>query len=133
MAKTMNTGSPKSNQQGQGLSSPVMDVDDALQRLGHDEDLFAEIVQIYLEDAPAMLQSIHDAVSQADARSLQRSAHSLKGLSATLSAEPVAAAAYRLEQMGATGNFTDAATAVAQIDERVDELNAAVREYLKRH
>lgn len=133
MAKTMNPGGPKNEQsQIQGLKPPVMDVEDALQRLGHDEDLFAEIAQIYLEDAPAMLQSIHDAASQVDARALRRAAHSLKGLSATLSAHAVAAASYRLEQMGATGNFTDVSPAVAQVDERVDELNAAVREYLKR-
>lgn len=135
MAKTMKPSSPKSNDknQGQGLNSPVMDVDDALQRLGQDEELLAEIAQIYLEDAPAMVQSIHDAASQADARALQRAAHSLKGLTATLSAQPVASASYHLEQMGATGNFTDAASAVAQLDERVDELNAAVHSFLERH
>lgn len=131
MAKTMNSGASKWNEHGQGGNSAPMDVEDALQRLGHDEDLFAEIAQIYLEDAPAMVQSIHDAVAQADAHALQRAAHSLKGLSATLSAQPVATASYRLEQMGATGNFTDAAKAVEQVDERVDELNAALRGYLQ--
>jgi two-component system, sensor histidine kinase and response regulator len=135
MAKTMNQGGPTSKDQRQrsGGSSHAMDAKDALQRLGQDEELLTEIIQIYLEDSPAMLQAIHDAVTQADARSLQRAAHSLKGLSATLSAQPVATAAYRLEQMGATGNLSEAAAAVAQIEERVEELNAAVREFLKRH
>jgi HPt (histidine-containing phosphotransfer) domain-containing protein len=78
-----------------------------------------------------MLQLIHEAVAQADGRSLQRAAHSLKGLSAALSAQPVAAASYRLEQMGAAGNFTDAAKAAAEVDDRVEELNAAVHDYLQ--
>jgi HPt (histidine-containing phosphotransfer) domain-containing protein len=131
LAHAMKSGIPHSNATGSRKSSPVMDVGDALQRLDHDEELFAEIAQIFLEDSPGMLQLIHEAVAQADGRSLQRAAHSLKGLSAALSAQPVAAASYRLEQMGATGNFTDAAKAAAEVDDRVEELNVAVHDYLQ--
>lgn len=113
-------------------TTAVMDVEDALQRLDHDHELFREIVQIYVEDSPSMLQSIHDAVAHADAGMLQRAAHSLKGLTATLSAQQVVSAAYRLEQMGATGNLTDAAAAVATVDQQVSELNQVVRNYLQK-
>jgi HPt (histidine-containing phosphotransfer) domain-containing protein len=109
-----------------------MDVEDALQRLDHDEDLFREIVQIYVEDAPALLRTIHDAVDHADASGLQRAAHSLKGMTATLSAQQAVAAAYHLEQMGASGNLNEASTAVEAIDQRIGELDGAVRSYLKR-
>jgi HPt (histidine-containing phosphotransfer) domain-containing protein len=102
-----------------------------LQRLDHDQELFREIVQIYVEDSSGMLRAIHDAVERADAGMLQRAAHSLKGLSATLSAQQVVSAAYRLEQMGATGNLTDAAAAVAAIDQQMNDLNQVVRSYLQ--
>ena len=108
-----------------------MNVDEALQRLGDDVDLLRDIVQIYLEDAPAMVEKIHTAVSQADSNTLQRAAHSLKGLAATLSASEVVGVAARLEHMAAIRNLSEASKVVAEIDERVDELNQAVREFLR--
>jgi HPt (histidine-containing phosphotransfer) domain-containing protein len=110
-----------------------MDVEDALQRLGHDEELFRDIVLIYTEDSPGMMKTIHEAVDNAGAPALQRAAHSLKGLTATLSAREAASAAYRLEQMGATGNLHEAAGALAELDRRVAELDQAVAEYLQHH
>ena len=45
----------------------IMDVEDALQRLGHDEELFRDIVMIYTEDSPGMMKTIHEAVDSAGA------------------------------------------------------------------
>src|SRR5688500_15995122 len=89
----------------------TLDVKDALQRLGNDEELLRDIIQIYLEDSPAMLERIHAAVAAADANELQRAAHILKGLAATLSAAEVVGVAQRLEHIGASRNLTDAASA----------------------
>jgi HPt (histidine-containing phosphotransfer) domain-containing protein len=110
----------------------VMDVRDALQRLGDDVELFRDIVQIYLEDSPEIVAKIHRAADQSDFNSLQRAAHSLKGLAATLSAADVVGAAARLEHSGAVHDLTDAARMVAEVDERVQELNMAVRNFLQR-
>jgi HPt (histidine-containing phosphotransfer) domain-containing protein len=111
--------------------SAVMDVDQALQRLGNDEDLLRDIIQIYLEDAPGMVKRIHAAVEENDANTLQRAAHSLKGLASTLSAHEVVDVAYRLEHIAATRNLADAAKTAAEVDQRVDELSRAVKEYLR--
>ena len=85
-----------------------MDIQDALSRLGGDEELLAAIVQIYLEDSPALMERIHNAVVAADAKALQVAAHNLRGLAVTLSAADVAAAANRLEHMGASRNMNEA-------------------------
>lgn len=110
----------------------TLDVKDALQRLGNDEDLLRDIVQIYLEDSPAMVEKIHAAVTGADANGLQRAAHSLKGLAATLSAAEVVGVASQLEHMAASRNLADAASAAAAVDQRIAELNEALREFLRR-
>jgi two-component system, sensor histidine kinase and response regulator len=114
------------------LSKDVMNVEDALRRLGDDEELLRDIVQIYLEDAPPMVERIHDAVARGDTHALQRAAHSLKGLAATLSASEVVGAAGRLEHMGASRNLSEAAKAVAEVDQHVRDLNAAVQQLLRR-
>jgi two-component system, sensor histidine kinase and response regulator len=109
----------------------VMDVEEALERLGNDEDLLREIVKIYLEDVPGIVDKIHTSVSGGDSFSLQRAAHSLKGLAATLSAHEVVGIAMRLEHMGATKNLNEAAKSVTEVDQRVSELTQAVKKLLR--
>jgi HPt (histidine-containing phosphotransfer) domain-containing protein len=108
----------------------VLDVADALDRLGNDEELLREIIQIYAEDSPHMLEQIHAAAANGDARALQRAAHSLKGLAATLSAQDVVGSAARLEHMGAVCNLADASTVVGEGDQRATRLDDAVQEFL---
>jgi two-component system, sensor histidine kinase and response regulator len=114
------------------VSKDVMNVDDALRRLGDDKELLRDIVQIYLEDAPGIVEKIHNALDQADSNALQRAAHSLKGLAATLSASEVVGAAARVEYLAATRNLSEAPKAVAEVDQHVSDLNAAVQQLLRR-
>ena len=113
-------------------SKDVMNVEDALRRLGDDEELLRDIIQIYLEDAPVMVEKIHNAVEQSDTNALQRAAHSLKGLAATLSASEVVGAAARLEHIAVSKNLSDAPKAVAEVEQHVSDLNAAVQQLLRR-
>ena len=110
----------------------TLDIDDALQRLGNDEELLRDIAQIYLEDCPALLERIHRAVAAANAGELQRAAQALKGLAATLSAAEVVGTTQRLEHLAAAGNVKDAGRAADEVDARVAELNEAVQAFLRR-
>jgi HPt (histidine-containing phosphotransfer) domain-containing protein len=112
--------------------SSVMDVADALERLGDDHELLREIVQIYVEDAPAIVDRIHAAVKAEDAPAVQHSSHSLKGLASSLSAHEVVGAAARLEHLGASHNLDEVQHALEEVDQRVEELNTAIQEFLKR-
>lgn len=108
----------------------ALDVSDALSRLGDDRELLAAIIEIYLEDSPALLDKVRRAVMGNDPAALQRAGHSLRGLAVTLSAGDVAAVASRLEHMGSCRTLAEASQAVAELEARLQELNAAVRPYL---
>jgi len=112
--------------------SSVMDFGDALERLGNDHELLREIVQIYVEDAPAILERIQAAVNAADAAVLQHAAHSLKGLASSLSAYEVVGAAARLEHVGASRNLAEAPQTLDEVNQRVEELNNAIQAFLRR-
>lgn len=116
-----------------GRDSPPapMDVREALSRLEDDHNLLSDIIEIYLEDSPPLLDKIRRAVMGNDSRALQRAAHSLKGLAVTLSAGDVAAAASRLEHMGSSNCLSDAAAAVAELESYLNDLNSAAQRYVK--
>lgn len=116
---------------GSDPSSIPMDVRDALSRLGNDHELLSDIIGIFLEDSPALLEKIRRAVMGNDPTALQRAAHSLKGLAATLSAEDVAAASRRLELMGVSNCLSDAVAAVSQLETLLSELVAAAQGYIQ--
>jgi CheY-like chemotaxis protein len=88
-------------------------VDDSalLERLGGDEQLFTEVIQSFLDDCPARLAAIRDAVERRDASSVRLAAHALKGAAGNLSATGLFDAAKNLEELGAegdTGSFESA-------------------------
>src|SRR6185436_17852187 len=60
-------------------------------------DLIVEVIDLYLEQAPRQLIAMAAQLSQGDAVSLRRTAHSLKGSSATLGAMHTAAVCEAIE------------------------------------
>ncbi len=120
------------DENGITLLSSVMDISSALKRLGNDRDLFHEIVQIYLEDAPGLLDSARRALTAEDASGLRRAAHSLKGLTATLGAENAVSAALHVEQLAAAGDLSSSGEPLEQLTCRLAELNETLLTYRER-
>ncbi|NIA15412.1 MAG: response regulator [Nitrospiraceae bacterium] len=67
---------------------------------GGDPDIEREIIEAYLKDAQACLADLGTAARRGDAEQLERLAHTLKGSSASIGAEPVRALAESLEKAG---------------------------------
>ncbi len=112
-----------------GLLTPVADADSMLRRLGGDWELFDQIVQISLEDAPMLVHSAREALAGGDGKELRRAAHSLKSLMATLGATPAANAAMLLERCAAGGHLASASELIHECGERVAEVCRALQAY----
>ena len=63
-------------------------------------DFVAELVDTFLQEAPAMLADLRDAAAAGDATRFRRAAHSLKSNSNTFGALPLGALARELELNG---------------------------------
>jgi HPt (histidine-containing phosphotransfer) domain-containing protein len=111
------------------LLAQVMDVENALRRLGEDVELLEQIILIFLEDAPRLVHTARQSLARADAVELRRAAHSLKGMMATLGAQVGVNAAYRLEQVAAGGDLAEASSLIHDCGERVAELTRALQDY----
>jgi HPt (histidine-containing phosphotransfer) domain-containing protein len=84
---------------------PSIDKQEFLKAFEHDRNFLKEIVDMFVSDYPAMIVSIREALKTRDASTLQRTAHSLKGMLRNFQAEAEAQKALNLEEMGRKGEF----------------------------
>ena len=94
----------------------------ALERLGGDEGLFREIVQMFLHEAPKHLAGLREALAQRDKDSVERIAHTLKGELSYLGVSAAAHHASKLEDAGRNGDLECAAGIRISLEKDVEGL-----------
>ena len=88
----------------------------ALERLGGDEDIFAEVANLFVAESDNYCQALMDALASGDAGVLRREAHTIKSMLATFSFASGRARALALEQAAAAGDLADAPALAAAVD-----------------
>jgi PAS domain S-box-containing protein len=108
----------------------VADFDAARQAMDDDRDLFEEIVQLFLRDAPVHMQHIRDGLAHGDSSTVLHSAHTIKGMVGIFAAERSVQAAAQLENLAAQGDLTAGAiVAASELEAAMSELRMAVEIY----
>ena len=110
----------------------VLDQDRLSQNMEGDEDVLQDIVAAFLRDQPTQEREITVALSQGDATTLARAAHTFKGLLLTLAAKPAADAALRLEMIARGGHLADAQPAWRELQVQLARLQPVLRGLLRR-
>jgi two-component system, sensor histidine kinase and response regulator len=98
-----------------------------LDRVGGDEQIFVELCDVFLDDAPKRLELMRAALAAGDARTLQREAHAFKGSAGAFDARDVVTVAGQLEQLAAGGDLRDAHHLWTLLESRSQALLEAVR------
>lgn len=104
----------------------VVDQKGAMERLDNDRELWDEIRAIWIEDAPAMMQGVRDALAANSQDGLRRAAHALKGASANVGATRVAEAARVLEIEATTAGWEILAKGVSDLESEVERAMQAL-------
>jgi len=93
-----------------------------LQAIGREQarDVLFEIIDIYLEDAPHLLQTMHEAGTANNSNALQHAAHTLKSTSAAIGAIHLASLCQELEHRVREFGYQN--IGVAQIEEKLTSL-----------
>lgn len=99
-----------------------MNLDQALVRLGGDWELYRELLDMLLEDAPEQVREMREAIGRGDAKRLELAAHSLKGAAANLEAGPLRDTALWLETLARDGNLRGTVGAVAELEAELERL-----------
>ena len=75
-----------------------------------------ELAQSFLEEIPVRLAEIQDRLAQDDLETLERTAHSLKGLAATFGLEALAQAARQVEEAGEEKRREELPSRIAELE-----------------
>jgi len=96
---------------GEEQQRDLVDMARLRQRFDDDEELLAEIFRVFQSEVPLRRAGFEEALAAGDFHRITHQAHSLKGVAATMFAEPLRQAAYDLEMAGRAGD----ADAVARL------------------
>jgi HPt (histidine-containing phosphotransfer) domain-containing protein len=109
------------------LSSDVLDRVELLARVDGDRTLLAEIVRLFVEERPAMLESMEAALRDGNAQDLARAAHKAKGVFGNLSAPLAQQAAAELELLARHAEMALATDVFLRLRQQIERLEAELR------
>jgi len=108
---------------------PAWDFEQARARTAEDEVLLREIVKIFLEVSPHLLEKIEQALAAGDVAGLERAAHSLKGQIRCLAAPEAQSAAEKLEEKARQRDLPAAAAILPELDTALSRLESQLRKF----
>jgi HPt (histidine-containing phosphotransfer) domain-containing protein len=100
---------------------------DLLETTGNDPAFLAELIDTYLVDASALLESMRQAIASSDTEQLRRAAHSLKSNSASLGAGALSGMCQELEQQARQGVLEGAAGRLMHLEKAYVDVERELR------
>ncbi|HZV87116.1 MAG TPA: Hpt domain-containing protein [Candidatus Binatus sp.] len=91
------------NKTDEGISGPVWNLAELLERVDNDQELLLDLVNIFKEDFPRTMRLLESAIAVADLKNVARLSHTLKGMLSSLGGVRTAAAAAKIEVMASAG------------------------------
>jgi signal transduction histidine kinase/CheY-like chemotaxis protein/HPt (histidine-containing phosphotransfer) domain-containing protein len=120
-------GTPASGAVAASPPPATPDLGQMLERLGGDESLLQEVLGIFLEQTPKLLETLRTALARGDAEAIERTAHSMKGELGYLGAQAVSQKARKLEELGRSRNLESASQIFASFEADILAIVEAIR------
>ncbi len=112
-----------------GGPTAVFDRAEALSYVGGDADLLDEILAMFLDDGPRLLDEIRAAAERGDAQAMCSQAHAAACVAQNIAAPAFAAAAQKLEELGRSGNLADAGEACEELGRELSHLRIEIQQH----
>ena len=84
--------------------------------------LMPELIEMYLDDGPHLLQEVYQAIEAQDAIALKNSAHTLKGSSDSMGLKTLAAHCQNVENCAKSGDFSTAQALMPQLEAEFNQV-----------
>ena len=103
-------------------SQVAVNLPELLARVDNDHDLLCELIGIFKDEFPRVLQELQQSVAREDVKKVEVTSHTMKVMLSGLSATRAAATASRLERMGREGKTPGLTEALALLECEVADL-----------
>ena len=100
-----------------------------LREMLNQEEVLAEVITRYLEDAPKLLQDLSDGITQGETELVTRTAHTLKSSSAMLGASRLAHLCQELEAKANSDTVEIKAALFSQIQAEYEPVKTVLLEH----
>jgi CheY-like chemotaxis protein/HPt (histidine-containing phosphotransfer) domain-containing protein len=96
-----------------------------------DWNFFKEVVEVFLDDYPRLLDNLRRSVNEYDCDTFMRSAHSLKGMLNNFRAETAAEVAFDLEKKGKEADLDGVQAGIERLAAQIAEVDNTLRNMIK--
>lgn len=111
-------------------SQPVWNLAELSARVDNDHELLRDLLVIFKEDSPRMMQPLRSAVAAGEAKSVASLSHTLRGMLSNLAATRAAAAAAELERLAGAANKSSFQAALDRLEAETAALVPEIEAYL---
>ncbi len=118
---------PPESPEGPAIQGPICDWQTALAQLDGDQELMRELIALFLETGPSLMDQIREALDRGDSVGLMKAAHTLKGAVTTFRARAVWEVLYRLEQVASAKNLSEAEKVSREVTQGMEQLILELR------
>jgi HPt (histidine-containing phosphotransfer) domain-containing protein len=108
----------------------VFDRAGMMERLMDDEDLAKMLTEAFLKDIPLRFDALRECLNAGDAKGAERLAHTIKGASASVGGDALAAVASKMEKASKAGNLIAVRGRVAELEFEFSRLKQAMEKGL---
>ncbi|MBF0344798.1 MAG: response regulator [Nitrospirae bacterium] len=108
-------------------SNKIFDREDVYNRLNGDVELMRKVFDVFIIDAPRQMEILKKALEANDAQTVERQAHSIKGMAANVGGTMTKNEAMRMEMAARKLDLTKAHARYANLKNELDRLIDAVR------
>ena len=103
-------------------SEMIFDEEEFVERMQGDIELISELIGIFRQTAPDLLQALREAIQLEDTEELCKAAHRLRGAAGTIGASIVQREAHSLELIGKKGHLAEARVKLPCLEQMFEEL-----------
>lgn len=109
----------------------VFDKNEAIEIIDDDEDFVKELAGIFINDFPAQISKMKEAINKNDNKTLGKAAHELKGAVSNLGKKAVFKTCLKLEELCEQGSMNEAVKTYDVLVVEIERLAKVLREYIK--
>ena len=110
------------------MGEQTLDVNDFMERVQGDKELFFELLDIFRNDFPVKRRSLEEAIANKDHVTVEHVSHFLKGSCGNISAVPLRVIFSELEKRGKENDLQGLEECLGEIDQEFEKLMSCVEE-----